>query len=289
MRRYRSEDNLGLIKAAFRNPKGGIFGGVKPYIAYLLLSSCHFPDVDIARCLQLKSAYSDFFALPGVKAALCNCEERLKMSDLLGWRSPKCFDAIDICAAAAIWGPAVAYCVPEKMIMHRFLADRKLSVNHYTGKIQLQDLVFETLQRFALEDPAPRMAEGDLFQLKVVHQTYGEFQLQAPSYVLFHDIVTRLFVEAFGLDVNQPYRCLLPDYRSVFSPPSYARASCAHRISGDAITMAECNIYLDASLILFLDSPVLPPAYLTLISLESQLPVSVLKMVGPVSNNTPSR
>lgn len=266
-RKYYSEEKLELIRTAFRNSKGGIFGGIKPYLAYLLLSNSKF-GIDFNRLLKIKCSYNEFFLVPGVKAALCGCEERTRMSDMLGWKSPKNTDAIDIFGAALKWGAAVAYCIPEKMIMIRFLTERKATVSHYAAKVELQDFLFHMLSEL-LVNRTPKISPGDVFVLKVSLGGQAEAQVQAPAYASFHEIFTRILVEGFGIDPAQPYTCTLPDGRTLVSPLLFAVSCCAHRLAADAVSMSSCNVHLFDEFLVLLGTDASVPFYMSIVSVET--------------------
>jgi hypothetical protein len=167
------------------------------------------------------------------------------MSDMLGWKSPKSVELLDIKKAAKIWGPAVAYCVPEKMLMIRFLAMNHIAVSHYAQKVSLQDTMYETLSNMLRIDQAPRLRSIDLVELRVTNETHhSQAIVHAPGHTEFHTLFVRILVEGFRLDPNQPYTALLPDYRILVSPFSFGLTCCAHRLAADVTTLASCNLYL---------------------------------------------
>ena len=64
------------------------------------------------------------------------------MAALLGWNYGKW---INLFIAAVAYGPAIAYSVPEKKQILRFLAHYLISINPYTPKIDLQDHLYSLL------------------------------------------------------------------------------------------------------------------------------------------------
>ena len=137
--RYSSSSRLDLIKEIFRTKQGSSFGELKQLQAFLLLSNTQL-QCDPRLISRARSAAELVTAerLPD----LCTCGYREKMAALLGWNYGK---SINLFIAAVAYGPAIAYCVPEKKQILRFLAHYLISINPYTPKIDLQDHLYSLL------------------------------------------------------------------------------------------------------------------------------------------------
>ena len=251
--RYLSSDRLELIKQIFRIKQGCSFGELKQLQAFLLLSNnqlqCDPRLIPKARSVaELMTAE--------VLPVLCTCGYREKMATLLGWSSAK---STDLFMAAAAYGPAISYCVPDKKQIVRFLACHLTSINPYTSKIDLQDRLYSVLVN-KLSTSLLSLDIRNVLRFGVIKDqaVHPEHAIVIPTDQTIHSLAL-IILRAVGLPASFEYQVELPDGMILRSPESLNHFRCQHRLRADLIFLLDLNVCIGCRLrMLFFDHHLLP-------------------------------
>ena len=229
-----SSRRISAIHTVFRTSQGSRFGKLKQHLGFLLLTNTSH-QVNIEKMITFRT-FHDLSTDPSVYKALCGCHYRRKMSQWLGWESNK---PTDILAAAYAFGPAVAYCVPDKRFLVQQLERYCVAgIDPYSSKTILQDKLYHCFVVAMEKDHVPLAADQLIsFTIKVGGMAQI-LSISVNATATLHDLLSKAAKE-IRCSIPENYSFEMPDGMLVCSPKFYRTFRCAHRFRSDLVSI--CN------------------------------------------------
>lgn len=260
---------LKWIKHVFRLSKGSRFGSQKRDIAFLLLSDCPLPS-ELSNLLEKEESLGKIMNRSrGLLPLRCQCPYKECMARVLGWEHKK---SLNIIRAAELFGPAIAYCIPEKQSIVDFLRARQLAPVDCVLRVDLQDRLFNYLDIYVKSTQLNISAES-LISFATGISIHQQFTITGAS--TLDDLAKQVFIK-IDTPADQEYLFEIFDGRVANSHRSVSSFRCSHQIP-TCCTFAQLKLFRGAEfkLIFFEASSVCKSSSLRVIVLSI---VSVLEL-----------
>ena len=242
-----SSQRLKWIKNIFRSSKGSRFGSQKRDIAFLLLSNCPVPS-ELTNLLEDEKALRNILLRSrGMLHLICHCPHKECMINVLGWEHKK---SQNIARAAELFGPAIAYCIPEKQSIVDFLRVHQSTPVDSVLRVDLQDDLFNYLDIYVKSTQLNISAES-LISFETSSCVGQEFIISGAS--TLDDLAKKVFAK-MDIPVDQEYQFEMFDGRVANSHKSVSSFRCPHQIQ-TCTTFTQLKFFYGAKLkLMFFES-----------------------------------